>query len=169
MNLCVRLLPLCLMLIGAAEVPASGQTQTPQPQAVTNPSKQAQRLRVFLDCNDCFSEYLRGEIDWVDFVRQAQDADVHLFSSTRETGGGGREYTLRFVGAGRFQGKDKELRAVSITGDPEDVRRQGVFDAVRVGLLGYMAIDGLPPGLEDRKSTRLNSSHQSVSRMPSSA
>jgi hypothetical protein len=121
--------------------------QTTQP-PVAGASAQGQRLRVFLDCDQCFSDYLRSEINWVDFVRQAQDADVHLFASTRETGGSGREYALRFVGAGRFQGKDKELRAVSITGDPEDVRRQAVFDAVRVGLLSYMAIDGLPAGLE---------------------
>ncbi len=111
-------------------------------------ARQGQRLRVFLDCNECFPEYLRSEIDWVDFVRQAQDADVHLFSTARETGGGGREYTLRFVGVGRFQSKDKDLRAVSMTGDPEELRRQGVFDAVTVGLLSYMAIDGLPAGLE---------------------
>lgn len=128
--------------------PDLGLAQTTQAPAVTSTSPRVQRLRVFLDCGDCFSEYLRSEIDWVDFVRQAQDADVHLFSNSQETGGGGREVTLRFVGAGRFQGKDKDLRAVSITGDPEDVRRQGVYDAVRVGLLGYMAIDGLPAGLE---------------------
>ncbi len=148
MNFCARLLALCFVAVGTAAAPASSQAQTTQPQAVTNPSKQGQRLRVFLDCGNCFSEYLRGEIDWVDFVRQAQDADVHLFSDSRETGGGGREVTLRFVGAGRFQGKDRDLRAVSITADPEDVRRKGVFDAVTVGLLGYMAIDGLPAGFE---------------------
>jgi hypothetical protein len=118
------------------------------PPAAANAPKPGQRLRVFLDCEGCFSEYLRSEIDWVDFVRQSQDADVHLFSNSRETGGGGREVTLRFVGAGRFQGKDKDLRAVSVTGEPEEVRRQAVYDTVRVGLLSYMAIEGLPAGLE---------------------
>lgn len=108
----------------------------------------APRLRVYLDCGDCFSEYLRDQIKWVDFVRQPQDADVVLLSSSRETGGGGREYLLRFVGAGRFQGINKDLRAVSVTGDPEDVRRGGVLDAVTVGLLGYMAQDGLPQGFD---------------------
>jgi hypothetical protein len=133
-------------VLGAAIAPAAAQTT--QAAAATNAPKPGQRLRVFLDCGECFSQYVRSEIDWVDFVRQAQDADVHLFSNSRETGGGGREVTLRFVGAGRFQGKDKDLRAVSITGDPEEVRRQAVYDAVRVGLLGYMAMDGLPAGLE---------------------
>ena len=148
MNLGAPLLVLGLMMNGAAAGPVYAQTQAPQVAAPPASSPRVQRLRVFLDCGDCFPEYLRGEIDWVDFVRQAQDADVHLFSSSRETGGGGREVTLRFVGAGRLQGTDKELRALSITGDPEEIRRQGVLDVVTVGLLSYVAIDGLPAGLE---------------------
>lgn len=132
----------CLFLM-----PGESEAQTTQA-APTVSTPAVQRLRVFLDCQQCFSEYVRSEIDWVDFVRQAQDADVHLFSSSRETGGGGRETTLRFVGAGRFQDKDRELRAISLTGDPEELRRKAVFDTIRVGLLGYMAIEGLPAGLE---------------------
>ena len=146
MNFRARLLAICFILI-AGGWPGSAAAQTPQAAAGSS-SPQVQRLRVFLDCGDCFSEYLRSEINWVDFVRQAQDADVHIFSNSSQTGGGGREVTLRFVGAGRFQGKDSELKAVSLTGDPEDVRRQVVFDTVRVGLLSYLAIDGLPAGLD---------------------
>ena len=129
--------------------PAVPAPVPPQIPALTAPQSQpgtVRRLRVYLDCEQCFSDYLRSEIDWVDFVRQPQDADVHLLASSRETGSGGREYVLRFVGGGRFQGNDKDLRAVSMTGDPEDLRRSGVLDAVTVGLLSYMAVDGLPPG-----------------------
>lgn len=148
MDLGPRLVALCLVILGVAAVPAASLAQTVQPPAGTTSPSQVRRLRVYLDCQECFSEYLRGEIDWVDFVRQAQDADVHLFASSRETGGGGREYALRFVGAGRFKGIDKDLRAVSLTGDPEEVRRGGVLDTVTVGLLSYMAMDGLPQGLQ---------------------
>jgi len=135
----------------ALTVPEISESQTTQPPAAVTAAAQAasgapRRLRVYLDCQECFSEYLRSEINWVDFVRQPQDADVHLLASSRETGGGGREYALRFVGVGRFQGTDKDLRAVSMTGDPEDIRRTTVLDTVTVGLLAYMAIDGLPPG-----------------------
>ena len=73
---------------------------------------------MFLDCGDCFSEYLRDEIDWVDFVRQPQDADVHLLSSSTGTGGGGSEVVLRFIGKARFQGVDQELKVLSVTSDP---------------------------------------------------
>ena len=77
----------------------------------------ADRLRVYLDCFDCFQQYLRDEIDWVDFVRQPQDADVHLLSSSSDTGGGGEETILRFVGNGRFEGVDQDLRLVSVVND----------------------------------------------------
>ena len=105
------------------------------------------RLRVFLDCN-CFAEFLRDEIRWVDFVRQAQDADVHLLSSERETGGGGRELVLRFVGQGRFQDVTSELRVISEVAAPENERRAQVLRTVSIGLLGYAARESLPPGLD---------------------
>lgn len=142
-----RMSALLLLCVLCVPVPALAQVATP-PAVAGQTAADARRLRVYLDCGDCFSEYLRDQIKWVDFVRQPQDADVVLLSSSRETGGGGREFLLRFVGAGRFQGVNKELRAVSVTGDAEDVRRGVVMDTVTVGLLGYMATDGLPEGFD---------------------
>jgi hypothetical protein len=113
------------------------------------PAQPAQsRLRAYLDCNNCFDDYLRNEIRWVDFVRQPQDADVQILSASRETGGGGQEITLRFVGLARFAGVEHELRAVTIAGETEDVRRRGVLRTVSVGLLNFLARDGLPTGLD---------------------
>ena len=105
------------------------------------------RLRVFLDCN-CFAEFLRDEIRWVDFVRQAQDADVHLLSSEQGTGGGGRELVLRFVGQGRFADSSTELRVITEVAAPENERRTQVLRTVSVGLLSYAAREGLPSDLD---------------------
>jgi hypothetical protein len=127
--------------------PLAALAQTPPPPATSAPQSAA-RLRVFLDCQDCFSEYLREEIEWADFVRDAADANVHVLSRSQETGGGGRENVLRFVGAGVFQGIDRELRAVTLTGDPEDVRRRAVLRTISIGLLGYLAHEGLPEGFD---------------------
>jgi hypothetical protein len=111
------------------------------------------RVRVYLDCFDCFPQYLRDEISFVDFVRQAQDADVHLLSRSQETGGGGREVLLRFVGRGRFEGHDHELRALTIASDTENTRREVVLRTVIVGLLDYVAHDGIPTGVNLTVST----------------
>lgn len=106
------------------------------------------RLRVYLDCQDCFQTYLRDEIEWVDFVRQREDAEVHLLSSSRTTASGGREVVLRFIGVNRFEGADRELRAVSDVAEPENLRRNRILQTVTVGLLGYLAQEGLPQGLD---------------------
>jgi hypothetical protein len=124
----------------AQPVPAQ-DAPPPQPAPATST-----RVRVFLDCN-CFDEYLRDRIAWVDFVRQPQDADVHLLSSERETGGGGRELTLRFVGRGRFADVSHDLRVVSQVAEAESLRRERVLQTVIVGLLNYLARDSLPAGL----------------------
>lgn len=105
------------------------------------------RLRVFLDC-DCYQTYLREELDWVDYVRQAQDADVHVLSSSTDTGGGGKEIVLRFVGRSRFTGVDQELKVVMHAGDTDDAERRAILKTVSVGLLGYMARTGLASGVD---------------------
>ena len=148
----LTVLALAIPLPALAAGSPTGQTPPPAgqkpsaPQTPASPSQTA-RLRVFLDCGDCFQEFLRDEIEWVDFVRQREDADVHLLSSSNETGGGGREVLLRFVGVNRFQGVNHEHRALSQVADPEETRRRRVLQAVTVGLLDYLSHAGLPADL----------------------
>lgn len=131
-----------LFLCAAAAAAAEAQAPPTPPQTAAAPG----RLRVFLDC-DCFETYMRDEILWADFVRQPQDADVHVLSNSTDTGGGGRELVLRFVGIGRFQGVNHELRVITLAAETENVRRAAVLRTMSVGLLQYLAKDGLPPGL----------------------
>ena len=110
-----------LCLLGLLLNPLEAAAEARQAAPGTSPAAGA-RLRVFLDC-DCFEAYLRDQMAWVDFVRQPQDADVHVLSSDRETGGGGRELILRFVGRGRFADIATELRVVSQVAASENDRR----------------------------------------------
>lgn len=137
-----------ILSVVAIAAPVAAQLPTPPGEPQVRQPAAAQRLRVYIDCFGCFGDFLRDEIDWVDFVRQPQDADVTLLSSSRETGGGGRELTLRFVGADAYAGVDHELRVVTVTGETENIRRQAVLRTVIVGLLNYLAHRGLPGDLE---------------------
>ena len=80
-------------------LPAPAPEQAPQTQPPT-----ARRLRVFLDCTECYPDYLRSEITFVDYVRDRTEADVHLLITRSSTGGGGREYNVELIGVGRFAG-----------------------------------------------------------------
>ena len=52
--------------------------------------------RVFFDCRgrECDNRYYRTEIAWVAWVRDQQDANVHVIMTSQNTGAGGREYQL---------------------------------------------------------------------------
>ncbi|HEV2150318.1 MAG TPA: hypothetical protein VGR37_23160 [Longimicrobiaceae bacterium] len=125
------LIALCLLLplgTARAQVPASA------------PAEGA--LRVFFDCNSflCDFDFFRREIDWVDYMRDRQDADVHVLVTTQPTGGGGTEFTLRFIGQRRFAGRDNLLRYTSRQTDSEDQVRRGLLRVLKAGLVPY-AVD----------------------------
>jgi hypothetical protein len=113
-----------------------------------DPVRTSSGVRVYLDCADgCFEEYLRSELPWIDFVRQRENADVHVIASAADTGGGGVERVLRLVGLGRWTGVEQELRALSLPAEPEDAQRRRVRDALVVGVLDFLARSGLPSDL----------------------
>lgn len=91
------------VLLGA--VPAIlAARQTPAPAA-------GEALQVFLDRNTfCGGEYLRREITYINWMRDRHDSDVHLLITSQSTGGGGRQYNLKFLGLRAFLGSDDEIR-----------------------------------------------------------
>ena len=115
--------------------------QAPQTAAPT-------RLKVFLDCSDCFADYLREEIEFVDWVRDRTEAGLHVIITDTGTAGGGREYELSLIGQGTLTGRDQKLKAITGIGDPEDIRRRHLLNALRIGLLHYVALSGVPQNLE---------------------
>jgi hypothetical protein len=112
---------------------------SPQPQP---------RLQVFLDCgSNCFADYLREETPFVDFVRDRAEASVHVIITSTGTGSGGEEYVVSFIGLGTRAGRDSTLKTVTGTGDPEDIRRRQLLTTLQIGLLSYLAAEGVPQEL----------------------
>ena len=116
------------------------------PQAAFGQSAAA-RVKVYLDCNNCFSDYLREEVDMVEYVRDPAEADVHIIVSRSDTGSGGIERAIALIGVGRFKGLDFKSRAISQSGDTEDTQRQRLATAITIGLLNYLSSEGVAGGL----------------------
>ncbi len=96
-----------------------------------------QALRVFLDCSRCDDDYLRREITFVNYVRDRQDAQVHVLV-TRRSSGGGTEYTFNFIGLEQFAGNDDTHHYDSSRTDTDDETRAGIAQVLRVGFLHYI-------------------------------
>lgn len=101
------------------------------------------RLRVFLDCGNCDFDYLRREVDFIDYVRDRTEADVHILVTTQPTGSGGTEYVFRFIGLGRFERVDDELKFSSAQTSTNDERREGYTRVLKLGLVRYVTSTSL--------------------------
>ncbi|MBW3628788.1 MAG: hypothetical protein KY464_05765 [Gemmatimonadetes bacterium] len=106
--------------------------------APTDAAAAPEKLRVFLDCPfRCDVDYLRTEITFVDYVRNREDADVHILVTTRGTGAGGTEFAMRFVGRRAFIGVDEDLVYATVPGESQDLVRQGMGRVLSGGLVRY--------------------------------
>ena len=132
----MRCLGLCVLWLAVARAAAPAQAP-PQPAAAPAPHP---LVRVFLDCPRCDEDYLKREVTFIDYVRNREDADVHVLVTTQETGGGGVQFTLKFIGIGRFQGQEQTLIYNSPQTATSDERRAGFAERLRVGLVRY-AVD----------------------------
>ena len=135
----MRAFAACLIWIAAAMAPVSARAQG-SPQTTPSATGTHPMVRVFLDCPRCDEDYLKREVTFVDYVRNREDADVHVLVTTQETGGGGMQFTLKFIGVGRFQGQDESLTYNSPQTATDDERRAGFAERFRVGLVRY-AVD----------------------------
>jgi hypothetical protein len=75
----------------------------------------------------------------VNYVRDRESADVHILVTRERTGSGGNEYTLAYIGRGRFEGKDATLKYYSKSTDTPDQVRSGMVNVLKQGLIPYIA------------------------------
>jgi hypothetical protein len=121
-----------LLLLGPTSVEAQG----------------SDRLRVFLDCPSfCEQTHVRNEIDWIDWVRDREDSDVHLLISSQTTGSGGRRYTLAYIGGRDFVGLDDEIEMATSGDATQDETREEIVSTISLGLGRYLARTGARGGL----------------------
>lgn len=134
---------LLVLTIGLAE-PSLAQATAPPPQAAT--------LAVFLDCNDCDSQFVRTEIAFVNWVRDRTVADVHVLVTSQDAGGGGDAFTLAFIGQRAYAGRGDTLTFTSNATTTDDEERQGLTRTIALGLVPFVA--RTPGALSLRVSTR---------------
>lgn len=104
------------------------------------PAGRSEALRVFVDCQTrCDEEHFQREIEFVDYVRDRRDADVHVLVTRQRTGAGGSRYELRFIGRGRFEAVQDTLAFVSDETDTDQEVREGLTRMLALGLVRYAA------------------------------
>jgi hypothetical protein len=112
--------------------------------AVLPAQEVTERLRVYLDCqtHGCDFDHFRREIAFADWVRDREDAQVHVLITSERTGGGGRAFTMAFIGLGGFSERDDSLTYTSQETDTDPEVRDGLTQSLALGLVPYAARSG---------------------------
>jgi len=99
---------------------------------------QKNTINLFLDCQHCDRSFIRQKITFINYVRDKEDADVHLLITRQRTGSGGTEFTLKYLGRKYFTGRNDTLRYVSVASDTDDEQRRGLVRYIKIGLVPYV-------------------------------
>ena len=137
MNQLIRTIAASGLLFLSAAPAVFSQDAAAVPSAVDGARRAAPK--VFFDCHQCDMDYIRTEITFVSFVRERKQADVFVMVTIQGTAGGGREYTLAFIGQNDDIDIRNTLKYISNHGDTDDEQRQGLVRVLKVGLVPYAA------------------------------
>lgn len=96
-------------------------------------------LKVFIDCDDCDMNRLREEVKYIDYVRDKELADVHVFVNDIGTGSGGRTYFIRYIGKGQFSGRIDSLVHFRLPIETNSEYSEGLHNTILMGLMPYIA------------------------------
>src|SRR6056297_2354383 len=93
-------------------VPAVSEAQTSygNQEGVTDEPAAVNSLpSLFIDCTFCDDEHIRREIPFINYVRDPEQADIHLFVTRTRLSLGGAEYEISFIGRRHFAKLNLEL------------------------------------------------------------
>jgi hypothetical protein len=95
--------------------------------------------KIYIDCSSCDLEFIKTEITFVNYVRDRNEAEVHVLITTQSTAGGGTEYTLSLSGQNGFAGLDDTVTYFAKGTDTSDEIRRGLVRTLELGLMSYVA------------------------------
>jgi len=109
--------------------------------AAQNIKPQNQRLKVFIDCKawNCPFDFIRSEINFVDYVNDRFSADVFILITSSTTGSGGQEYKLYFEGLENFKSVNDTLTYARNAVETDDEDRRKMVQILKLGLIQYVA------------------------------
>lgn len=99
-------------------------------------------LKIFLDCNSCDITFIKQNLNNVEFVRDQNYSDVHLFFVTQRNGSGGRSYEIEFLGKNNYENVNDKLSFTTDTNMSDDDVRQRVLKYIKLGLVRYWVKHG---------------------------
>jgi hypothetical protein len=134
----MKRLLLMIMMISCLSVYAQEEKKTEEVQEVQEPYDWP-KLSVYLDCVMCDMMYLMQEMEYVNFSRNPEDADVYVMVRTQMTGSGGTEYLLEITGQKEYTHITSNVSFSVQSTTTEAERREEMRKTISMGLGSYLS------------------------------
>ena len=95
-------------------------------------------IRLYIDCDYCDIDFIKQNISLVNYVRDRKSADVHLLITDMTTGSGGDEYTLQFIGKGKYKTLTDTLKFSLPPNTAKDELRNTQLKYIKKGLTPFI-------------------------------
>lgn len=131
-------------------------------------TNQPGKLKVFIDCSNtwCDLQYIRSEINIVDFLLDNTAADVHVLITSQSTGSGGDQYQLIFFGQQQFKNQTDTLHFNTDPNATEFEERELLLKYLKAGLVPYIAKTGTATSMELRLKSADSTAENSAGTTP---
>ena len=108
-------------------------------QAQTADSTQAITPKLFLNCpGECFQDFVKTELSLLDYVRDQAQADIQVLIIDADNAGGGKLYTLTFIGQNTFKALQDTLTFSTKPSDTEAIIQKQLTLKLKQGLIRYL-------------------------------
>ncbi len=100
-------------------------------------------IKVFLDCQnyelDCFEDFVRTEVPFVEFVRDRKLANVHLLPTYQTTASNGVRVSLIVIGQEVFKSRNDTLTFMKNMNETDSEYRTKLLNHIKAALIPYLA------------------------------
>ena len=134
-GLYLKAIPILLLMLILGENPL---TAGHPKDTIKQDTLREETVNVYLDCWFCDTDHIKRQIDYVNYVRDRKDADVHIMVATQRAANGGRRYSVFMMGQNGYSHLQDTLRFNVEPDASDEVRRQQVLHAFKTGLTPYL-------------------------------
>ena len=94
-------------------------------------------LKVFLDCHFCNDNYIKSNLQYIDYVRDKELADVHILATRVRSGVANSTYIFDFIGLKDFKNQDYKITCEDEPNSTKQFRNDLFTKKIEIGLVPY--------------------------------
>lgn len=119
--------------------------------------------KIYINCPWCDLNFIREEINFLNYVHDRNNADIHIMITRQETGSGGKEYTLTYFGQNSFQTQNDTTSFTINQDDTDDIIRTKMVKYLKIGLIPFLKktdiLDNITVSYDKPTSSMIKNDH----------